>query len=149
MQKRVLAAAVIICGVVGALIAAAASSSALPVVTVDQLVQNPASGAGRSALRIGARVADVPIDYQTSPTPPRFRLAFTVSDIAVPASQMKVVYYGIMPDTLKAGRDVILEGSFDGSTFAASDIKTQCPSKYEPPVPGQKKIEGGESTSSY
>lgn len=139
MQKKIFAAALIICGVVGALIYAAVSTSALPVVTVDQLLRSNNRSSG-TALRIGARVAEAPIDYKTSEQAPRFRLAFTVHDIAVPAAQMPVVYYGIMPDTLKAGRDVILEGSFDGSIFAASDIKTQCPSKYEPPVPGGAEV---------
>ena len=138
MQTRTILATLLISGSVIGLIAAAVSQSALPVMTVDQLVHPPSAGqpTNAKAIRLGARVADEPIDYKTSDEAPRFRLAFTVRDIVLPESKMPVVYYGIMPDTLKNGRDVILEGSFDGSTFAATDIKTQCPSKYEPPVPG-------------
>lgn len=146
MQKRVLAAALIIGSTIAGLVAAAVSTSAVPIETVDQLLHPAAGSALPSAgkgIRIGARVAEGQIDYTTSPTPPRFKLAFKVRDIVVPASQINVVYYGIMPDTLKAGRDVILEGSYDGSTFAATDIKTQCPSKYEPPVPGAKDASAG------
>ncbi len=152
MQKRIIAAAVIVAGTVGLLVASAVSTSALPVLTVDQLVNHkgPAkASSAASAVRLGARVTEAPIDYQTSPTPPEFRLSFVVRDIAVPESQMKVVYLGIMPDTLKAGRDVILEGTYDGSTFRASEIKTQCPSKYEPPVPGKDGSKSGSGAVSY
>ena len=41
-----------------------------------------------------------------------------------------------MPDTLRPGRDVIMEGSYSPNEgFLATSLSTQCPSKYQPPDP--------------
>ena len=118
------------------LINSAISNAAKKVMTVSQLV---ASSDVRNNIRLGARVSDSEIDYQTKPD---FRLKFAVRDIhrekgevVIGGDELAVVYHGIMPDTLKNGRDVILEGDFDGREFQARSLMTQCPSKYEPPLP--------------
>ena len=109
----------------------AIEESAKSVVTVKQLV---ASGSAKTNIRLGARVADSKISYQTEPS---FKLSFKVRDVESGGETINVVYHGIMPDTLKIGRDVILEGYFDGTSFQAKTLLTQCPSKYEAPKPGE------------
>ena len=114
---------------VGALITTATQSSAKAVVTVADL---KASNTARQAIRLGARLAD---EHIATKTHPDFLLRFIVTDIASSEGRLPVVYHGIMPDTLAVGRDVILEGDFDGKQFVAKSVLTQCPSKYEPPLP--------------
>lgn len=132
----------------------ASKASAKMVVTVEELVREEKP---RPSIRLGARVTRDPIEYETNPA---LKLEFFVRDIEEDASQdsgkdssnltseknletvsanasaIKVIYKGIRPDTLQPGRDVILEGDFDGTTFEASVLMTQCPSKYEPPSMG-------------
>ncbi len=52
---------------------------------------------------------------------------------------VRVAYKGAVPDTFKAGIEVILEGRFDPKTdtFVASSLMTKCPSKYEPNAEGK------------
>lgn len=113
---------------IGGLIYAGVSASAKEVVTVSSLL----SSDERSSVRLGARVADAPIEYVTSPS---FLLTFSVHDIGEAGQTLPVRYEGIMPDTLKPGRDVILEGEYRGNVFTATTLLTQCPSKYEVPLP--------------
>ena len=128
MYTRFIVAALFVLVATASLIAIAARNSARAVVTVAELVRG---GADLQGVRLGARVTSDKINYTTSP---RFDLRFTVQDIGNPAVRVPVVYQGIMPDTLQAGRDVILEGAFTGGTFEAKTLLTQCPSKYRPPT---------------
>jgi len=53
-------------------------------------------------------------------------------------SMVAVVYRGLRPDMFSAGRDVIIDGSFEGGSVVANTLLTQCPSKYEAPSPEKK-----------
>lgn len=45
---------------------------------------------------------------------------------------LPVVYSGAVPDTFKAGAEVIVEGNLDSTkSFQARTLMTKCPSKYE------------------
>jgi cytochrome c-type biogenesis protein CcmE len=106
-------------------------NSAKSVVTVSSLI---AAGKIADDVRVGARLSGADITVRLDPQPVT---EFVVVDPANPTSgEIRVLYDHPAPDTLKPGRDVILEGSFDGQQFVASTLLTQCPSKYEPPVPG-------------
>lgn len=85
-------------------------------------------------VRVAGKVSTDPVDYQVDP---RFELRFTVidPDKGATGSKLPVVYNKIKPDMFAPGRDVILNGDFDGETLVASTLLTQCPSKYEPPSP--------------
>lgn len=130
MNKRFIGVIAVVALSLGALITVAVESSAKQVLTVAELVSEAKP---RSRVRLGARVTEAEIQYQTAPS---FLLQFVVHDIPTGEETVPVRYKGVMPDTLKAGRDVILEGEFDGATFLADSLLTQCPSKYEPPLPG-------------
>ena len=45
-----------------------------------------------------------------------------------------VSYHGVVPDTFKAGSDVVVEGTYDPDTrvFHATTLLAKCPTKYEP-----------------
>ena len=115
---------------VGALMMTAVQQTAKPVVTVHELI---AERVARTNVRLGARVADAPISVEKG------TVLFSVRDIIAqenPESQIGIAYQGALPDTLRSGRDVILEGDFDPAArrFLARVLQTQCPSKYVPPT---------------
>ena len=133
MNLRFLAAIVVVVLVLAVLMYSAAQTSAKAVVTVAELLTEKVP---RKRVQLGARVSkESEILVETRP---ERRVSFVVIDIGNEQKQLPVVYQGAMPDTLKQGRDVILQGSFDGSRFLANNLVTQCPSKYEPPMPGKK-----------
>jgi cytochrome c-type biogenesis protein CcmE len=47
-----------------------------------------------------------------------------------------VSYRGILPDMFSEGREVVVEGRYEGGALAARQIMTSCPSKYEPAPTG-------------
>ncbi len=126
MNWRFTGAIVIAIASVGFLIWSAVVESKKEVVTVSKLIQ---TGGTTKSVRLGARVADVPFEYQTTP---ELLLRFTVRD-RERNDLLPVVYHGPMPETLKVGRDVIVEGRYEKGQFHAELLQTQCPSKYEPP----------------
>lgn len=87
-------------------------------------------------IRVGGKVAE-PIEYQTEPS---FLLRFRVSDPAAGAASgtatVPVEYRNLKPDMFQAGRDVLIDGDFKNGTIVAAKLQTQCPSKYEPALPG-------------
>lgn len=129
MRNKFLVAVIVVTLGLTALVYGAAKESKKPVVTIETLTKE---GRPRKNVRVGARVADLPFDYKTTPT---LELNFKVRDPGDQAGEhlVGVTYNGPLPETLKSGRDVILEGNFDGDRFLALVLQTQCPSKYEPP----------------
>ena len=60
------------------------------------------------------------------------RLKFTIVDVEKQKS-LPVVYQGAVPDTFKAGADVVVEGYLDAAgTFQARTVMPQCASRYVP-----------------
>ena len=60
------------------------------------------------------------------------QINFFLEDQFTPETTLRVHFEGAIPDTFKAGAEVIVEGgiSADGS-FRATTLMTKCPSKYE------------------
>ncbi|MCF8030321.1 MAG: cytochrome c maturation protein CcmE [Desulfohalobiaceae bacterium] len=56
-----------------------------------------------------------------------------LADKENPQQTLRVKYSGVLPDNLKPGTEVIVEGSMgdSGNVFSAHTLLTQCPSKYE------------------
>ena len=47
--------------------------------------------------------------------------------------RLPIAYKGVVPDTFKAGGDIVVEGKLDPSgTFVATTLMPKCPSKYVP-----------------
>ncbi|MDR1777177.1 MAG: cytochrome c maturation protein CcmE [Desulfovibrio sp.] len=59
-------------------------------------------------------------------------VVFRLEDKDNAAQTIQVAYSGVVPDTFKAGAEVIVEGAIkpDGR-FAAKTLMTKCPSKYQ------------------
>lgn len=105
-------------------------------------------GQTRKRLRVAGRVADNEIRYEVEPS---FLLAFSIQDPGVESlsTPVAVEYSGIKPDMFAVGRDVILDGTWKADTFVASKLMTQCPSKYEAPLPPGAKAPAVEKGSEY
>ena len=59
-------------------------------------------------------------------------LRFAIADIDGEESLM-VVYQGVVPDTFKAGNNVVVEGRLNSSgTFQGDILMPKCPSRYAP-----------------
>ena len=58
---------------------------------------------------------------------------FQLEDMDKGGQTLWVVYSGAVPDTFKAGAEVIVEGSFadKSDAFKAETLMTKCPSKYQ------------------
>lgn len=122
--------------VIGSLVFFAVQESSKKVVTVNGLIEE---GKTAKRIRVGARVSSPEINVVGGD---KKEVTFFVADPTNTEnsknSHVKVIYHGLMPDTLKEGRDVIMEGDFevsDGMVFHANTLNTQCPSKYKPPTP--------------
>jgi cytochrome c-type biogenesis protein CcmE len=60
------------------------------------------------------------------------RLRFRVADRDDRSASIPVVYSGTVPDPFRAGREIILSGKLEGSTFVGErdELVTKCPSKF-------------------
>lgn len=59
-------------------------------------------------------------------------VAFRLLDKDDDGLHIPVIYSGLIPDTFKAGAEVIVEGGMnEGGDFIAKILMTKCPSKYQ------------------
>ena len=59
-------------------------------------------------------------------------LKFTIKDVEQEGT-LSIIYHGAVPDTFKAGNDVVVEGKYTTEgIFEADTILTKCASKYAP-----------------
>ena len=139
---RVIPVALIIASVTW-LVFSASRSTSMEVVTVAEIKKAETTDSQNStstkldSIRLGGQVEEGSVTYEITPKP---TLSFQVRDRAPkgkePSSDsIKVRYIGLKPDSFQEGRDVILEGDYIDATFEAVTLLTQCPSKYEPPLP--------------
>ncbi len=130
MSKRIVVAFIVVALALGFLIYQGVSTTAKAVVTVGELFE---MGNVRNNIRLGARMTEDPIVKSVDANK---KFSFYVRDITNPGDKKLLIESEqTIPDTLRSGRDVILEGNFDGEKFVAKNLMTQCPSKYEPPKP--------------
>ena len=129
--------AFIVCG--GALVYQATRGTSSLVLSPSEVLSKGTSR-DLKRIRVGGRVVD-PINYQTEPN---MVLSFSVKNPAGGEGTVPVVYRGLKPDMFAAGRDVLIDGDYIGGTIQAAKLQTQCPSKYEPAVPGAAPAEGAQ-----
>jgi cytochrome c-type biogenesis protein CcmE len=124
-HKKFLIGGIIIFAAIGYLAYTGFQSSATYYYTINELLAQKGSIQG-SNVRVTGQVAGDSV--QTEPA--TLTMKFTIID--GPAC-LPVVYKGAVPDTFKAGIDVVVEGRLENDgVFRASVILTKCPSKYEP-----------------
>lgn len=79
-------------------------------------------------VRVAGNVADSSITHDSAQA-----VHFTVAD---GAESMPVVYGGTLPDTFKAGAQVVVEGKLTNGVFKADNLFAKCPSKFQSATPG-------------
>lgn len=127
-NKRFLVGGVLLAGAIGYLIYSAASTTSVYYMTLDEFMPK------RQALldegvRVAGRVRNGTVRWDAR----TLDLAFDLGDFEEASDLMvPVTYNGLLPDMFAEGRDVIVEGRYDGGgTFRAHTVLTSCPSKYE------------------
>lgn len=97
---------------------------------VDEVTANPGAWQGRR-LQVHGHVVDGSIEQAKGTLDYRFRIE---SRAPRPKAVMSVVYSGVVPDTFRAGSEVVAKGTLrkDGTLEVSPDgIMAKCPSKYE------------------
>lgn len=140
-QKWVYLAAVLLVGAgVGYLIFSGLSQNSVYFLNVSEALAMPAEKLAQARL-FGTVSADGLVH-----DPSAMGVDFNVLDKDDPSKSIRVTYRGAVPDTFKAGVEVILEGSFKAGArqFEATTLLTKCPSKYEKNARGQMRPPGSE-----
>ncbi len=88
--------------------------------TVGELLDK----APQEGVRIGGKVLAGSIIWD----PKTLMLKFVIGD---GETTVLVVYQGVVPDSFKQEKEVIIEGIYTAGVFTASQIMPTCPSKYE------------------
>ena len=142
MNRIFISLLIVIVAVAGLLLFQASKDGTSVVMRPSVLAASPAD-AVLNRIRVVGRVASLPIDYQVEP---EIKLTFSIHDPG-PAEGVTIplVYRSLKPDMFAPGRDVIIDGEFQGGILTAQKLLTQCPSKYEPPLPVAPRASGDKS----
>jgi len=91
----------------------------------EVLAQTPDSR--NQTLRIGGSVSPGSVEWD----PKNLRLQFVIQDNQDDKTGITVDYRGVVPDSFKPGREIIVEGTYTGDgKFKATTIMPKCASKY-------------------
>ena len=134
MNRVFLSIIAVVVTIVGLLVFQMTRSTSSSVLLPSDLAQHQSTDGTLSRIRVGGRVTEDPIEYQLEP---RTELKFSIADPGENGPSVQVAYQGLKPDMFASGRDVIIDGEFRDGTLYASTLLAQCPSKYEPPNPGE------------
>ena len=124
-NKKFLISGLLILAAVSYLAYTGFESSAIYYYTVSELTEQ-----GESVRNTNIRVnGQVDIDSVEHNSTGNSALEFTIME---GGKSLPVIYRGMVPDTFRAGREIVIEGHLDsGGVFQADTILTKCPSKYE------------------
>lgn len=129
-KRRFLVGATLIALSVSYLVWAGIRTTSVYYFEMDEFLATQGAHAGED-LRVKGWVRAGSMSWDARTNALRFDLARQDGSGAVP-----VAYDGILPDMFAEGREVVVEGRYDEGGFAARQIMTSCPSKYEPEAPG-------------
>jgi cytochrome c-type biogenesis protein CcmE len=125
-RRRFIVGAALIAAAVSYLVYAGIRTTSMYYFDMGEFLARRDALAGE-VLRVKGWVRPGTIDRDVATNALRFELAGRDGTGGVP-----VAYQGIMPDMFAEGREVVVEGRFDGHGLIARQIMTSCPSKYEP-----------------
>jgi cytochrome c-type biogenesis protein CcmE len=122
-KRKLILITVLAVSLIGYLVYAGIRDTMLYYLTVSELVQQGAQSANQG-VRVGGKVIEGSVIWD----PKDLRLSFIIGD---DRATLPVVYQGVVPDSFKQGRKVIVEGIYADGVFTASQIMPTCASKYE------------------
>lgn len=124
-KKKIIIASSVILLIIGYLIYAGIRDTMTYYLTVSEVLAGNGKTPLSSPIRIGGTVSPSSVSWD----PKTLHLAFEIGN---GVSTMKVLYKGVVPDSFKPGREVVLEGTYEpGGPFVATTIMPKCASKYE------------------
>jgi cytochrome c-type biogenesis protein CcmE len=130
---RIIISSVVIIGAFSMLFFAMAQKDAQFYKHVDEVMVSPAQWYGKSMQLHGF------VDGMPRKRPDTLDYLFIVKQ---GDAKVTATYSGIVPDTFKAGSEVVLTGKLQPDGFHATDILAKCPSKYTP-ADGSRANSGG------
>jgi cytochrome c-type biogenesis protein CcmE len=130
-QRRFIVGAVVIAAAVSYLVYAGIRTTSMYYFELGEFLTHREAHVGES-LRVKGWVRHGSVRWDASASQLAFDLARQDDSDPVP-----VAYHGILPDMFSEGREVVVEGKYEGGGLAAHQIMTSCPSKYEPAVAGE------------
>lgn len=110
---------------IAALTVYAMGSGINPYLTVKQM-----QARGKAVYGERIRISGLVVDGSIKSDPGRMFTQFVVRD-KTGGAKAPVVYKGVVPDNFGNSVEVVLDGSYNGSGFAADNMLTKCPSKYK------------------
>jgi cytochrome c-type biogenesis protein CcmE len=125
-RRRFIVGAALIAAAVSYLVYAGIRTTSMYYLELPEFTARRDALAGET-LRVKGWVRHGSVDRTVATNELRFELARQDDTGGVPVS-----YRGIMPDMFAEGREVVVEGRYDGRGLTARQIMTSCPSKYEP-----------------
>lgn len=136
-RGRFLIGAVVIAMAVTYLVYAGIRETSVYYLKMDEFSAKRGTLAGQT-LRVAGRVKHGTMEWNPRTLDLRFALGGlgVEGDNGPAPAALNVAFNGILPDMFGEGRDVIVEGLYEGNDrFIAQTILTSCPSKYEPEAP--------------
>ncbi len=122
-KKRFLIGGIIVFLAIGYLSYTGFAGSATYYYEVGEFLDQGSSVYGDN-VRVNGQVAPGSVEQEG------LALRFTVTD---GEKSLPVVYQGVVPDTFRAGSDVVIEGQLNSTgIFQAHTLMPKCPSKYVP-----------------
>ncbi len=122
-KRKLILITVLAVSVIGYLVYAGIRDTMVYYLTVSELVQQGLQSSN-GGVRVGGKVVEGSIIWD----PKDLRLRFIMGD---DRATLPVVYQGVVPDSFKQGRKVVVEGVYAEGLFTATQIMPTCPSKYE------------------
>jgi len=125
-QLKFLAIAVIFIGVVGYLLFSGLQE------TVYYYTVGEVLAADFQPVKQGIRLTGTVVPGSVNRQPDSLVMDFLLADDQTGAT-LKIHYQGVVPDSFKEDRHVVVEGTFhpDSRQFDAGNLLVKCPSKYE------------------
>ena len=125
-QRRFIVGAALVAAAVSYLVYAGIRTTSMYYFDLDEFYARRAAHVGES-MRVKGWVRHGSVHWDPHSNELVFDLARQNDVDPIPVS-----YRGILPDMFAEGREVVVEGRYEGGGLAARQIMTSCPSKYEP-----------------
>ncbi|MCC6679657.1 MAG: cytochrome c maturation protein CcmE [Phycisphaeraceae bacterium] len=123
MRTKLAIAAIVLISAVGYLALAGASKGWVYYLDVDSYLADASYQTQR--VRLAGRVDEQDLNLAPAKLTASFQLLG-------PTRKIGITYHGVIPDTFKAGADVVVEGRLDDQgVFQADTLMTKCASKYQ------------------
>jgi len=115
---------IIIVSIIGYLIYTGLRDTMTYYLTVSEVLAK-SSEIQNQTIRVGGNVSPDSVQWD----PKDLRLLFKIED---DKSSLNIDYRGVVPDSFKPGREVVVEGTYkNNGQFMATTIMPKCASKYE------------------